>query len=99
VHPEGRPHPTPPYSACGDGIYNVNLECLHTYCAYFPPAAMTQYMNVYDADVKACHQTVEWGYRKTAKIFRICTNPENFRLQNMTPVSGFIVCFRWNNVT
>lgn len=90
----GRPHLTPPYSACGDSIYNVNLKYLRMYYStYIPPAARSHYMKVCDAELTACCQTIEWGYGKTANIFRICSSPANFKLRKKNPVRCFIVFF------
>lgn len=83
-----RPNLTPPYAGFGDYSYGVNLECLRSYYwVYFPPAQLTEYMNVCDAEFKSCRQGIEWYYGKTENIFSICKNSNNFKMGQRNPVS------------
>ena len=76
------------YAVLGDGVYGMINECIRSYYkAYFTPAQMTEYMRVCDAEMKGCRQSIEWGYGKTATIFAICDNADNFKLGKKNPVS------------
>ena len=71
----------PLYAGMGDLIYGVNLQCIRTYFStYFPPGLRTPYMQICDAEIKACRQGIEWNYAKTAHIFAIYKNPDNFKM-------------------
>ena len=76
------------YAALGDGIYGVEMECIRSYFkAHFTRAQVTPYMRVCDAEMKACRQSIEWGYGKTSNVFAICKNEDNFKLGKQNPVS------------
>jgi hypothetical protein len=81
-------HYNPPFAAMGDAIYGVNLECIRTYFqSYFPPAQRTEFMRICDAEMKACRQGIEWDYGRNGNVFKISTNPDNFKLAKSNPVS------------
>lgn len=87
------------YAVLGDGIYGMDFECIRSYYkAHFQPAQMTEYMRVCDAEMKACRQSIEWGYGKTSNVFSICKDPDNFKLGKQNPVSMFvyIISFIYN---
>lgn len=76
----------PPYSALGDLIYRVNLDCIRTYYrAYFSPAEMTEFMRYCDAELRSCRQHIELGYGKTANLFKICDHYSNMKLAQSNP--------------
>ena len=83
-----RPNLTPPYAGFGDYSYGVNLECLRSYYwVYFPPAQLTEYMTVCDAEFKSCRQGIErvvlWQDREYIQYLQ-----EFQQLQNGTEKSG-----------
>jgi hypothetical protein len=49
-------------------------------------------MQICDAEIKACRQGIEWNYAKTANIFAISKNTDNFKMGKANPVS---VVVRW----
>ena len=84
----GRANLTPPYVLLGDLIYGVNLAYIRTYYkAYFRHAQMTPAMRVCDAEFISCRQGIEWGYGRTQGLFKICKDPDNFKLASANPVS------------
>jgi len=88
----GRPELTPPYGAFGDGLYNINSDTVRTYYrAYFAPHIITLSMLVCDEEMQGCRETLEWDFGKTGKIFKICTDPDNFKLGKQNPVSLYFV--------
>ena len=84
----GRPALTPPYAVLGDFPYGVNMETIRTYYrAYFTPATRTEYMNICDAVFGDVRQGIEWMYGKTENNFKVCSNPNNFKMGQRNPVS------------
>ena len=84
----GRPALTPPYAGLGDLIYGVNLECIRTYYkAYFRGGQYTDFMRVCDAEARAMREGIEWNYGRTEKLFKICHDPDNFKMAKQNPVS------------
>ena len=89
------------YAALGDGIYGMDFECIRSYYkAHFPQAQMTEYMRVCDSEMKACRQSIEWGYGKTDNIFSICDNADNFKLGKRNPyaIELLRVCHLLTNI-
>ena len=88
----GRAALTPPFAGFGDLIYGVNLECIRTYFkAYFRGQQYTDYMKVCDAELKPCREGIEWNYGRTERLFKICHDPDNFKMGKRHPVSLCIV--------
>jgi hypothetical protein len=85
----GRPDLTHPYVGYEDNLYDVNLECIQTsYRAYFSEDQRTKCMNICDAEMDACRETIEWGFGKTGNIFKIGRDPDNFKFGMKKPVSA-----------
>ena len=70
-----------PYSALGDLIYGINLECIRSYYrAYLPPHLLTEAHRIVDAELRGTRQNIEFQYGKGANVFSICSEMKNFRL-------------------
>jgi hypothetical protein len=82
-------HYNPPFAAMDDAIYGVNLECICAYFkSYFSAARRTEFMRICDAEMmKGCRQCIEWDYGRNGNVFKISTNPDNFKLAKSNPVS------------
>lgn len=83
-----------PYAVLGDGIYGLNFDCIRSYYrAHFRRNEMNEYMRICDAEMTACRQSIEWDYGKKSRVFRICRDPDQYRLGKQNPVSGALLSY------
>jgi hypothetical protein len=82
----------PAYSVFGDCIYGCGLDCIKSYYrSRHRPADMDEWMRVCDAEMKDCRESIEWDYGKKATVFKICTDPNQYKLGKQNPVSNYCV--------
>ena len=81
----------PSYSVFGDCIYGCGLDCIVSYYrSRYNHNDMDDWMRVCDAEMRDCRESIEWDYGKKATVFRICTDPNQYKLGKQNPVS---TCF------
>lgn len=78
----------PSYSVFGDSIYACGLDCICSYYkAIYRSNEMDPFMRICDAEMKGCRESIEWDYGKKGNVFRICKDPDQYKLGKKNPVS------------
>ena len=68
--------------------------------AYGPGAQLTPAQRLCNRKIKPCPQAIEWSYADVENIFKICSNPANYRLGKRLPYAQqqLRVCHLLSNI-
>jgi hypothetical protein len=84
----------PAYSVFGDCIYGCGINCIVSYYrARYRRNDMDDWMRVCDAEMRNCRESIVWDYGTKATVFRICTDPNQYKLGKKNPVSTYCKMF------